>query len=514
MAINTFEKNLLFHQERGFFNCLQIKRGIERESLRIDKNGKISQKDHPLGLGSPLTNKNITTDFSEALVELVTPTFDSAESLFRHLSDLHHFLYTVMDNEILWNFSMPCSFKDESDIRIANYGQSNIGMLKHIYRKGLRLRYGSIMQCVSGIHYNFSLSETSWNSIQGNPNQDFINQKYFGLIRNVKRNFWFLLEQFGASPIAHKSYLHGRKHALQKYGTEDLFLPEATALRMSEIGYQSPVQESLKINYNHLDEFIDAVIAGISTPYKKFKELGLIDKNGVPQQISEGILQIENELYDIIRPKRTGPSGHRPANLLKQHGVEYIELRGLDINPFIPEGISENKIKLLDIFLMHALISESPNVLDGENQEIKLNHRVMVNEGRSPNVMLLQNFLLKPLSEVRKIFHEELFLVAEAMDGYQAGYSQALNSELNELVVPSQKIMDEMEIMNISFKDYGLSHSNEIAETYTKENNIDFLKFIDASKESLKDLKKIEETKDIDINKYIKLYNSKLKEEK
>ena len=88
---------------------------------------------------------------------------------------------------------MPCAFKNEKDIKIAEYGHTNSGMLKHIYRKGLRLRYGSIMQCVSGIHFNFSLSESSWEPLTRNPDQSFINQKYLGAIRNIKRNFWFLL---------------------------------------------------------------------------------------------------------------------------------------------------------------------------------------------------------------------------------------------------------------------------------------------------------------------------------
>ena len=191
MTTEAFQRSLKNHQERGFFENLKILRGIERESLRITQEGKISQDNHPENLGSPLTSKDITTDFAEALVELVTPTFDSAGELFKHISLLHKFLYSEMGDEILWNFSMPCAFRNEQEIKIAEYGNSNSGMLKHIYRKGLRLRYGSIMQCVSGIHYNFSLSEGSWGALTHSPDQNFINEKYLGAIRNIKRNFWF-----------------------------------------------------------------------------------------------------------------------------------------------------------------------------------------------------------------------------------------------------------------------------------------------------------------------------------
>ena len=173
MATPTFRDSLNRFQEKGFFQHLQINRGIERESLRVDQDGSISQADHPEKLGSPLTNADITTDFAEALVELVTPTFNSAEGLFSHLSSLHHFLYSAMEDELLWNFSMPCAFKDPNEIRIAEYGNSNSGMLKHIYRKGLSLRYGSIMQCVSGIHFNFSVSRNSWQALsKHNPDSE------------------------------------------------------------------------------------------------------------------------------------------------------------------------------------------------------------------------------------------------------------------------------------------------------------------------------------------------------
>ena len=510
MTTEAFQRSLKNHQERGFFENLKILRGIERESLRITQEGKISQDNHPENLGSPLTSKDITTDFAEALVELVTPTFDSAGELFKHISLLHKFLYSEMGDEILWNFSMPCAFRNEQEIKIAEYGNSNSGMLKHIYRKGLRLRYGSIMQCVSGIHYNFSLSEGSWGALTHSPDQNFINEKYLGAIRNIKRNFWFLLERLGASPIAHASYLLDREHSLAKYGDNDLFLPAATSLRMSEVGYQSKMQNALKINYNNLDEFIDAIIRGIKTPVKSFEDIGLIDKHGIPQQISSGILQIENELYDTVRPKRSGPNGSRPAILLKNKGIEYLELRGVDINPFIPEGIDENKIKLLDIFIMHSLISESPQISDKELEEIRANQKTMVENGRSKEVELEKNGIATPLKELKKIFCEELGQVANAMDEYCPGYSNAFNVEMSIDLLPSERIISEMASQNLSFQEYGLMQSKKIAMEQKSFANDDFSKFISNADKSLEDLKILNENVGMDINKYVELYNSSI----
>ena len=510
MTSDAFKRSLKIHQEKGFFKNLKILRGIERESLRVTQEGKISQNNHPENLGSPLTSKDITTDFAEALVELVTPTFESAEELFRHLSLLHKFLYSEIGEEILWNFSMPCAFQNEQEIKIAEYGKTNSGLLKHIYRKGLRLRYGSIMQCVSGIHFNFSLSEDSWAPLTSSPDQEFINQKYLGAIRNIKRNFWFLLERLGASPVTHKSYLLNREHSLTKHGENDLFLPYATSLRMSDVGYQSNLQNALKINYNNLDDFINAIIKGIKTPVKSFEDIGLLDSKGLPQQISTGILQIENELYDTVRPKRSGPSGSRPATLLRNEGIEYLELRGIDINPFIPEGIDENKIKLLDIFIMHSLISESPQASDKEIEEIRANQKTMVENGRSKDVTLEQDGVSTPLKELKKIFHDELIQVATAMDEYCPGYSSALSAEMSINLLPSEKIMSDMESQNLSFQEYGLIQSKKIAMEQKSFADNNFLKFIHNADQSLKDIKNLSKNADMDINKYVELYNSKI----
>jgi len=510
MTSDAFKRSLKNHQDTGFFKNLKILRGIERESLRVTQEGNISQNNHPKNLGSPLTSKDITTDFAEALVELITPTFESAEELFEHLNLLHKFLYSEMGEEILWNFSMPCAFQSEQEIKIAEYGKTNSGMLKHIYRKGLRLRYGSIMQSVSGIHYNFSISNQSWNPLSKNPTQDFINNKYLGAIRNIKRNFWFLLERLGASPIAHESYLFNREHSLEEHLEDDLFLPNATSLRMSEVGYQSSIQNELKISYNNLDEFIDAIIKGIKTPVQDFQDMGLFDGNGIPQQISTGILQIENELYDIVRPKRSGPSGSRPATLLKEQGIEYLELRGIDINPFIPEGIDENKIKLLDVYIMHALISDSPEVSDTEIEEIRANQKAMVESGRSKDIKLKRGGVDIPLLELKTVLHDELKQVASAMDEYCPGYSNAVDSEMNIDILPSERIMNEIKSQNISFQEYGLSQSKKIANNLRSTNSNDFSELKHNVEVSLKDLKNLQENAGTDINKYVELYNSKI----
>ena len=138
------------------------RKGLEKESLRVTPDGHIAQTPHPRELGSALTNENITTDYSEALIELVTPTFRTSWELLQYLTDLHQFVYQHLGDELLWATSMPSIIGGDADIPIAQYGKSNVGRMKTVYRNGLGVRYGRIMQAISGVHYNYSFPEQMW----------------------------------------------------------------------------------------------------------------------------------------------------------------------------------------------------------------------------------------------------------------------------------------------------------------------------------------------------------------
>ncbi len=106
------------------------RKGVEKESLRVTADGAIAQTPHPAALGSALTNENITTDYSEALIELVTPTFGTSWELLQYLLDLHQFVYRHLDDEWLWATSMPCNIESDASIPIAQYGSSNVARMK------------------------------------------------------------------------------------------------------------------------------------------------------------------------------------------------------------------------------------------------------------------------------------------------------------------------------------------------------------------------------------------------
>ena len=507
----AFSSRLAELKDKGFFENIEISRGIEKESLRVKDNAQLSQSNHPKELGSPLTNKFITTDFSEALIELVTPTFRSVDKVYEFLLDLHIFTASAMESdEVLWSNSMPCFIRDESEIRIAEYGSSNIGKLKNIYRKGLRVRYGSIMQCVAGIHYNFSIDDASLKFFTNDLNKDTKSDIYLGLIRNFKRNFWFLLYFFGASPIFDKSFVSGRNHSIKNSNKSDLYDEYATSLRMSEVGYQSFHQKALGIKYNSLSSFIESLKKGVFEEYEVFKSLGLYDENNERQQISSGILQIENELYDSIRPKRKGPSGTRPIELLSVEGIEYVEVRGIDLSPNTLTGISKSEMRLLDVFLIHCLINESLPVSQSEYDEMNKNYEIAIHSGADLDQKLSFNGMKSSLKHKISNISEELVIIAKELNSVDPEFENSVSKCLS-MENKSRHLLDSILGSDNSFTENILQESINIMDSL-RSTNLKNETILENERLNSIDLhKEIESKKGVELNKYVEQYNDKVR---
>ena len=368
-------------------------RGIEKESLRMQADGFIAQTDHPAELGSALTHPRITTDYSEALIELITPPCESPQDALSCLRDLHQVTNQALPlGETLWPLSMPCMLdKDEEKIRLAQYGSSNLGQFKTLYRHGLGVRYGRRMQTIAGIHYNLSFPDTLWDAWQiqestHNANvlskQDFVSEKYFGLIRNFIRMTPMVIYLLGASPAVCACFLKGREHHLQDLMKGTLFLPNATALRMGKLGYQNSAQRSLGIHYNCIKAYIAGLKHAIGDVYPPFSALGLDDEQGHPIQINDHILQLENEYYSLIRPKQIAQANETPSAALEARGVAYVELRAVDLDPFTDVGISLNTACFLEVLALYCLMTPSAALLTAEEELIARNQTRAVDEGR------------------------------------------------------------------------------------------------------------------------------------
>jgi glutamate--cysteine ligase len=445
-----------------------LSRGIEKESLRVLPDGNLSQTPHPTRLGSALTHPLITTDFCESQPELITRVHRTIPGCLDELADIHRFVYRVIDDELLWASSMPCMLGQDDQVPIAQYGTSNVGRTKHVYRRGLSARYGRLMQTISGIHYNFSIPDALWPylaRIRGaSDGRAFRDAAYFGLIRNFRRHAWLLIYLFGASPSLCKSFVKGRSHSLQNFDEGSLYMPHGTSLRMGRLGYQSDAQTSLAISYNSLGAYARSLLDALTRTYPPYERIG-VKSGGEYRQLSTTLLQIENEFYGTIRPKRQTHKEERPLAALSSSGVEYVEVRCLDLNPFLPVGIDDETIRFLDTFLLHCLLSDSSPETDAEAQELATNQRRIVDEGRRPGLTLLHHGSEEPMhrwahrlmSECRPI--AELLDTVVGTDAYTASFAEQAARIDAPSRTPSARILAGMRKARIPFFRFAMNQS-------------------------------------------------------
>jgi len=452
----------------------RIQRGLEKESLRITGQGELALTDHAFHLGSALCHPKITTDYSESLLEFITPVHQSISGALQSLEETHAYTYQTLaqQDELLWSASMPCPLVTEKDIPVAKYGQSNVAKMKTIYRLGLGLRYSRMMQTIAGIHYNFSLPDKFWMHYHSLSDTelsitDFKTEKYFGLIRNFRKLAPLFVYLYGASPALSKSFLQGQPHQLQDFDQDTLYSPYATSLRMSDLGYQSSAQEELFVCYNNLDNYIKTLKGGINTSYPGYEKIGTKDSAGRHQQLNTGLLQIENEFYSIIRPKRVAASGEAPINALARGGVEYIEIRCIDINPFKPMGTDEHSLRFLDLLLLYCLFTESPMVDDKQCQEHADNLKIVVNDGRKPGLKIKVDGKDTNFTQWCEEELENIRRLAIVLDSLRANndYNISINKQRlkvqNPSLTPSAKVLQAMQDNKLSFENFGLAQANK-----------------------------------------------------
>lgn len=477
MASSIMQRLTVLQQNGQMQSIVGIKRGIERETLRVNADGTLAQSPHPMSLGAALTHPWITTDFSESLLEFITPASAEIDITLKQLADIHRFTSRNLADERLWPASMPCYITDQHQIPLAYYGESNVGKMKTLYRQGLKNRYGSMMQAISGVHFNFSLPQSFWQAYQtlhanqGNL-QDFISEQYLALIRNYKRYAWLIVYLFGASPAMCQSFLEGRqsRYPFQKLGRGSLYLPYATSLRMSDLGYTNSAQSSLNITYNNLPEYIKGLHAAVSQPSAEYQSIGT-KVAGVYQQLNANVLQIENEFYSTIRPKRTTESGERPTCALAKRGVEYIEVRALDVNPFSAIGITAEQMHFLDVFLVYCLLEQSPPLSAAEQSITEQNLKKVVTDGRRTNLELLQDGQPRLMQDWAEQLFADMMPVASWLDQaygtdrYQAALKQYYLSLLDPAQTLSGKVLNHLLSAR---KDNGV-YMRELAETYRQQ---------------------------------------------
>lgn len=457
----------------------EIQRGIEKESLRIDPDGRLAQTPHPAGLGSALTHSYITTDYSEALLEFITPVSTSIERSLTTLEDVQSFVYQHLGDELLWAASMPCIVAGDEGIPVARYGSSNTARMKTVYRYGLGHRYGRMMQAIAGIHYNFSMPraywEWSWRAAGGEGEiSDYISDRYLGLIRNFRRYSWLLIYLYGASPAVCASFLRGRDHhGLQPFDEQgrSLYLPFGTALRMGDLGYNSSAQKNLNVCYNSLDRYVETLRSAILKPHPAYRDIGA-GQGSDYQQLNDSLLQIENEFYSPIRPKRVARPGETALNALRRGGIEYVEVRCVDVSPFSPVGLDAEQVRFLDTFLLYCLLEESPDCGDAEQAMQAANLEAVVNRGRQPGLLLQTCSGERPLAQ----WAAELLAAMQPVAALQdtacscSLYGASLQSQNSKVadpeLTPSARILREMREQDLPFFRLAMNYSLRWADHF------------------------------------------------
>ena len=420
-----------FQQRLSALSAAQLtgmRRGIEKESLRSQTGGGLALTPHPAALGSALTHPKITTDFSESQVELITGVHGDVEACLEELTQIHQFTYRALKDaggEMLWVSSMPCGLPTDETIPIGRYGSSNVGRAKSVYRMGLGLRYGRRMQTISGIHYNWSLPGVT-------------SEQYFSLIRNFRRHAFLLLTLFGASPAVCSTFVAGRQHELQNLTEHTMYMPHGTSLRMGRLGYQSDAQSSLAVSYNSLEGYGASLQDALTRPYAAYETVGIQNPGGDYNQLSTTLLQIENEFYGTIRPKRVIHPGERPLHALRERGVEYVEVRLMDLDPFVPVGITAETMRFLDVFLLHCLLTDSPPDTPDEIAALARNQHRTAASGRQPRLKLERSSAEISLTDWGLELIAQCAPIAAAVDAAQGGtrYANAVNAARTSLQQP------------------------------------------------------------------------------
>jgi glutamate--cysteine ligase len=499
-------------------------KGVERETLRVTPSGQIATTAHPRALGSALTNEHITTDYSEALIELVTPPFPHTWELVQYLVDLHQFVYlNLPEDELLWATSMPCAIQGDESIPIALFGRSNVGQMKTVYRKGLGARYGRVMQAISGLHFNYSFPDHFWPVLEDvvrgkSTDQAFRSEMYFALLRNYRRHGWIVLYLFGNSPAICPSFLQGRRvDYLEPLNPGSLYAPFATSLRMSDLGYRNKTQAGISISVNSLEHYVRDLGAAITTPSAEYEKIG-VKVNGEYRQLNANVLQIENEYYSFIRPKRIARSGERPTKALQRAGVQYVEMRSLDCSPFDPVGVNQNKLRFLEAFAAFCVLRESRSIENSEQAELDGNPAPVAREGRRPGLLLKREGRDMPLRDWAAEIVDSMRGICELLDAgdAQRPYSTALDLQEEKVrdleLTPAARTLHELRTNEESFFDFALRMS-KVHQSYFRDlfspNAQRQQEFADEAAESLEQQARIEASDTLSFDEYLERYFSR-----
>lgn len=338
--------------------------GLEKENIRTDLEGKISLKPHPHAFGDKATHPYITTDFSEAQVELVTPTFSTPSEALKFVGALHDIVSLELKDEILWPYSLPPILpKDESLIKEAQFNNPEITE----YREYLAHKYGKKKQLLSGVHFNFSFSDKfltlMYDDISDNISfREFRDQIYLKVARYYLKYSWLVIYLTGANSVAHESYINCCNRNFVAITDDAFSLGDSSSFRNGVSGYRN--LEHFYVSYNSLYDYIE----------------------DIQLAIDDGHIIAAKEYYSQLRLKGTSKGG--VLEDLYNNGINYVEIRTLDLNPLVKTGITQESLDLIHLLLCYSLIAPDFYMSDDEYRHANQNQILAADENRADDIML------------------------------------------------------------------------------------------------------------------------------
>lgn len=441
------------HIEKGEF-------GLEKESLRIDEKGFLSHAKHPFE-----ENGNITRDFCENQTELITDVFDNADDMLSHLRQLQiKVLHTLQQletgKEYLWPFSNPPYVKGEADIPIAQF-EGELAE-KTQYRNYLADKYGKRKMLFSGIHLNYSLADellrkgyqefdekvrteypTFSDTTKGLPQeeildfQEYKNYLYMQLAGKVTKYSWLIVYLTAASPILDESILECEDKPKDRLDWTKRTLTRYASVRCGELGYWNDFIPIL--DYTNLESYIQSI----------------------EDYIHRGKLQALSELYYPVRLK---PRGENSLDHLREHGINHIELRMLDVNPLSPVGLFEEDVEFVHYFMLYLL----------NHMDVKLTEKEQIlaiqNEKRAAEFDDSQIFIQDAEGSRKSIRKAALEILGDMESFYETlGANAALKNihyQKDKLLIPDNRYADRIR------REFGTDYVKRgvrLATKYTEE---------------------------------------------
>ncbi|WP_195988577.1 bifunctional glutamate--cysteine ligase GshA/glutathione synthetase GshB [Clostridium sp. D53t1_180928_C8] len=394
--------------------------GIERETLRVDKNGYLAKSEHPEEFGDKACNPYITTDFSESQIEVITPAFSDVEKSYEFTRALYDIVAMEIGDEYLWSESMPCIIPEDKDIPVAKF--KNHSKEAQEYREKLLLKYGGKKQLISGIHYNFSFDENIIEKLYENTEKklsykEFKNSIYLKVARNYLRYRWLIVYLLGAAPIVHESFIDSCKCPLKEVNHNEYSSLGAISHRNGKCGYKNKID--LFPNYDSVETYLESI----------------------DEYINDGVIDSHKELYSQVRLKPSDIKNFKTS--LLNDGIKYLEYRTIDINPFEKGGISLDDLKFLQVFNIYLLTKEESNYESWQEEALENQQSIAVHGIN--NIKLKQDGnSINRIDFGLEILKEVMFINNELSLGFEDIIKNMINKVENSKLTYSYRITEKI----------------------------------------------------------------------